>query len=1163
MNLLMFDGKLVKEFVKELSNICTIYFFDDFNHMVKQHISSQQVLYHHIQNIYDKITVIVLLNMQQLSIIQTHLAKLKNVTYTFGVPCLRICEIKGNHYITTTASEVKRILQQQMDILKPAIHIGCKPKTFLNTIKKTSQENLTDFHNFCSALVSCIPNTYDKCISTNTKCEAVYVEFRSFNNELFTECIIKNCLYKLSECWSHTIICCNDNVDEITAMCRRINPNIKIICLDRINVTYNDYNNLLLSTDFWNLFVGEKILLYQHDSFIFKNNIDEFLTFDFIGSPFPDTSTIVNAPIQVGNGGLSLRTKSIMLNVLNTINATCGNNTYVYNYSYAALNYKHKHMLDQIPEDIFFSQHMQQMQVGSVAPYAIACKFSSDSVFYENTFGMHCMWHGNANWMQYVIQYTSNYTNTYEISLVPSEAQQASVLPETLVNFTRPVGSIHTDFLRKCKTITMDNLSNLVLLVDFNNLGGGTTTFLNFLVSKYKHYNNFLILRNDDIGNSCTVTLNDDYIVFKQISIDTVIHELNRYIHIIDFVFVNHFYKVNDQLVQFIVSLKEHHNIRLYSITHDYLFFNNLVQPKYTDVFNFNLKSYTSMFDILFTQHTNNLNYFKSSNLQLMTMPDYKHRLQVVKCKSNSICPLTIGIIGNINEIKGLFILKNLIQSFSIIHFVIFGYAVNVIADNVTIVSYKTIAELNQHLIAFKPNVLLELTIWPETYSYTLTLAAIIGLPLLIYNKPLDTSVVLARAKELQMEHYMFETNEEFLLLANKHKKYEFYTIEPKIYYSKQLDELFVKNYAYSNMNPINRNNFNKFFIYFPQFHEIPENNVNFYQGFTDVVSLHKLTQSNQYLGETITPNFEYFGLHSLCEYNYKTTPHVVHKQVELVSAMQSGIACYYYWFSENSITNKNMIMKESIDMLFDECDAKNTSLFFIWANENWSKNAAFTTNDNTHRILNVYNEDNVRNNCTNLMTYFTRNCYYKKDNKPVFMIYHSWEISYDNLNMIYDIFNEITMQHGFEGSHIYLNTMNDFNNFDTSKFNRFRTNFDYKTNKGSRYMIDGQAVLDYEKYQDIILKPSLTTSSDKCVQTVAFDFDNHARLFQPDKQRLSTVCIKNYHFLKVQFAKTVHENNQEDIVLINSLNEWGEKMACEPSNELGYYYMNLIQEYL
>jgi len=31
------------------------------------------------------------------------------------------------------------------------------------------------------------------------------------------------------------------------------------------------------------------------------------------------------------------------------------------------------------------------------------------------------------------------------------------------------------------------------------------------------------------------------------------------------------------------------------------------------------------------------------------------------------------------------------------------------------------------------------------------------------------------------------------------------------------------------------------------------------------------------------------------------------------------------------------------------------------------------------------------------------------------------------------------------------------------------------------------------------------------------------------------------------------------DIVLVNSLNEWGEKMAIEPSNELGFYYLNLI----
>ena len=41
------------------------------------------------------------------------------------------------------------------------------------------------------------------------------------------------------------------------------------------------------------------------------------------------------------------------------------------------------------------------------------------------------------------------------------------------------------------------------------------------------------------------------------------------------------------------------------------------------------------------------------------------------------------------------------------------------------------------------------------------------------------------------------------------------------------------------------------------------------------------------------------------------------------------------------------------------------------------------------------------------------------------------------------------------------------------------------------------------------------------------------------------------------------NNNNTENILLINAWNEWGEKMAIEPSLEIGYYYLNLLNQYL
>jgi hypothetical protein len=68
----------------------------------------------------------------------------------------------------------------------------------------------------------------------------------------------------------------------------------------------------------------------------------------------------------------------------------------------------------------------------------------------------------------------------------------------------------------------------------------------------------------------------------------------------------------------------------------------------------------------------------------------------------------------------------------------------------------------------------------------------------------------------------------------------------------------------------------------------------------------------------------------------------------------------------------------------------------------------------------------------------------------------------------------------------------------------------------------------------------------------------------------MSTVCVNNTEIDKILFIKKIIEkynknkkNSVENILLINSWNEWGEKMAIEPSEEYGYYYLNLIKENL
>ena len=68
----------------------------------------------------------------------------------------------------------------------------------------------------------------------------------------------------------------------------------------------------------------------------------------------------------------------------------------------------------------------------------------------------------------------------------------------------------------------------------------------------------------------------------------------------------------------------------------------------------------------------------------------------------------------------------------------------------------------------------------------------------------------------------------------------------------------------------------------------------------------------------------------------------------------------------------------------------------------------------------------------------------------------------------------------------------------------------------------------------------------------------------------MSTICINNSEFDKIQLMNKIFQKYEkektsdvENILLMNAWNEWGEKMTFEPSEEYGYYYLNLLLEYL
>ena len=257
-----------------------------------------------------------------------------------------------------------------------------------NVTKRELNKNDHIYFRFlCFSYIEFIKNFDIPVLKFNNRYESVFIEFRILPH---IEFIIRNTIIKLESDWSHTIVCGNQNYDFINTICNTISPNINIIKIELDNLLVDDYNNLLTSIEFWNLFKGEKLLIYQEDSIMFNNNINDFLIYDYIGAPFP--KYVNDTPNLVGNGGFSLRSKTKMINVINKISV----NDTIFNSS--TLLYMKNNGLTTPPEDVYFSKNLQELNLGKVASYETALRFSTESVININSLGGHKFWIGNKNW---------------------------------------------------------------------------------------------------------------------------------------------------------------------------------------------------------------------------------------------------------------------------------------------------------------------------------------------------------------------------------------------------------------------------------------------------------------------------------------------------------------------------------------------------------------------------------------------------------------------------------------------------------------------------------------------------------------------------------------------------------------------------------------------
>lgn len=142
------------------------------------------------------------------------------------------------------------------------------------------------------------------------------------------------------------------------------------VFLTLMNETYdkNRTNELLTNTSFWQRVRGEKILFFQIDSIMCSNSphkITDYLQYDYVGAPWDKDWFSFNKRYRVGNGGFSLRTRSKVLALLESVPYD-----------------------SRLPEDVWMAQNMHRVK-GWIPPVSVAKTFAVESILYERPLAVH------------------------------------------------------------------------------------------------------------------------------------------------------------------------------------------------------------------------------------------------------------------------------------------------------------------------------------------------------------------------------------------------------------------------------------------------------------------------------------------------------------------------------------------------------------------------------------------------------------------------------------------------------------------------------------------------------------------------------------------------------------------------------------------------------
>lgn len=352
--------------------------------------------------------------------------------------------------------------------------------------------------------------------------------------------------------------------------------------------------------------------------------------------------------------------------------------------------------------------------------------------------------------------------------------------------------------------------------------------------------------------------------------------------------------------------------------------------------------------------------------------------------------------------------------------------------------------------------------------------------------------------------------------------------------------------------------------FYLPQFHEVPENNLWWGEGYTEWMNVKKCKRlfPNHYQPR-IPLNENYYSLDDI---------NVMKWQAKLANKYGvDGFCFYHYWFG-----NGKKMLEKPVEKLRMHAEIE-IEYCFAWANEPWSRTWQGPSGGQEILIRQEYgNEEVWEKHFSYLLNFFKDIRYIKINNKPLFLIYRIGDIKC--ADKMFEYWDKMAKKEGFDGIYI-LSMLSYEEQIKISKYVSGTVDFEPGKSRREEKMLTGR----FRQIKDLIIENIHNTKLVNGLLCNFLDYDevNSAMLKKKHNKGEYRGVFVNYddsprrgirgtivkgstpqkfqRYFSENVKKSIKEGNE--MIFINAWNEWGEGNYLEPDQRYGYAYLNAIRK--